>query len=147
MRAFQLQIFLLMFSIPLCMGNRVPQHRKVRQIRPQDVVTISEERMAQMTPEMKHVLNTEYIREFFKPLNQRIPLSLKYLLDKRSFLREPPYSHLISDIPEITEMDFDQNVRQKKGIHFQLYLHELEEKKKKGKQLDNEGDDKDEYLK
>ena len=68
MRAFQLQIFLLMFSIPLCMGNRVPQHRKVRQIRPQDVVTISEERMAQMTPEMKHVLNTEYIREFFKPL-------------------------------------------------------------------------------
>ena len=54
--------------------------------------------------------------------SKRIPLSLKYLLDKRSFLREPPYSHLISDIPEIMEMDFDQDVRQKKGIHFQLYL-------------------------
>ena len=54
--------------------------------------------------------------------SERLPLSLKYLLDKRSFLREPPYSHLISDIPEIMEMDFDQDVRQKKGIHFQLYL-------------------------
>ena len=53
---------------------------------------------------------------------RRTPVSLKYFLDKNSFLREPPFSQIISDIPGIEEMDFDQHVRQQKGMHFQLYL-------------------------
>ena len=51
-----------------CQGNQIPHHRKVRQIRPQDVVTVSEERMAQMSPEQLEILNKEYTREFFRQI-------------------------------------------------------------------------------
>ena len=41
---------------------------KVRQIRPQDVRTISEEAMKAMSPERRANLNKQYTLEFFKPL-------------------------------------------------------------------------------
>ena len=64
-----LQICIIV-EIPInqCQGNRIPHHRKVRQIRPQDVVTVSEEKMAEMDPEQLEILNKEYTREFFRPL-------------------------------------------------------------------------------
>ena len=43
-------------------------HRKVRQIRPEDVRTISEEEMKMMSPERLAMLNKKYTQEFFKPL-------------------------------------------------------------------------------
>ena len=62
------QIFFLYAIVVCCLGNLIPHHRKVRQIRPKDVKTVSEEEMANMTPEQYHALSTEYVREFFKPI-------------------------------------------------------------------------------
>ena len=42
--------------------------QKVRQIRPQDVRTISEEAMKAMSPKRRAELNKQYTLEFFKPL-------------------------------------------------------------------------------
>ena len=42
--------------------------QKVRQIRPQDVRTVSEEDMKAMSPERRAMLNKQYTLEFFKPL-------------------------------------------------------------------------------
>ena len=42
--------------------------QKVRQIRPQDVRTVSEEDMKAMSPERRAELNKQYTLEFFKPL-------------------------------------------------------------------------------
>ena len=63
-----LQICIFVEIPTLCQGNRIPHHRKVRQIRPQDVVTVSEEKMAEMDHEQLEILNKEYTREFFRPL-------------------------------------------------------------------------------
>ena len=63
-----LQICIFVEIPTLCQGNQIPHHRKVRQIRPQDVVTVSEERMAQMSPEQLKILNKEYTREFSRPI-------------------------------------------------------------------------------
>ncbi len=49
-------------------GSRVPNHRKVRQIKESDVVTVSEERFRNMDASMKHNINLNYAREFFKPI-------------------------------------------------------------------------------
>jgi len=86
--------FLLAIFLPIASGL-VPHHRKVRQIRPQDVRTVSEEDMKAMSPKRRAELNKQYTLEFFKPLNKRIPMSVKFFMDKKSFLREPPHDYLI----------------------------------------------------
>jgi len=125
--------FLLAIFLPIASGL-VPHHRKVRQIRPQDVRTVSEEDMKAMSPEKRAELNKQYTLEFFKPLNKRVPMSVKYFMDKKSFLREPPHDYLIKNqlLPNFTDIDFDQRVRQKKDMYLPLYLHEEEVKTAEG---------------
>ena len=62
----KMKILLLVSLVSLT--SSIPNHRKVRQIRPEDVRTVSEEQMREMTPEMLRRLNLEYTREFFKPI-------------------------------------------------------------------------------
>ena len=62
----KMKILLLVSLVSLT--SSIPNHRKVRQIRPEDVRTVSEEQMREMTPEMLRKLNLEYTREFFKPI-------------------------------------------------------------------------------
>jgi len=134
---FLSSVFLIFTPIA---SGLVPHHRKVRQIRPQDVVTVSEEDMKAMSPERLALLNKQYTHEFFKPLNKQVPMSVKFFLDKQSFLREPPHNHLIQNhiLPNFTDIDFDQRVRQKKDMYLPLYLHES----KKAKEVKE-----DEFLK
>jgi len=125
MKIMRLQLFLLALFLTISSGF-VPHHRKVRQVRPEDVRTISEEEMKRMSPERLALLNKKYTEEFFKPLNRRVPMSIKFFLDKKSFLREPPYQYLTQNhlLPNFTDLDFDHMVRQKKDLYLPLYLHE-----------------------
>ena len=67
MNVIRLLAFLMVILCSIASGS-VPRHRKVRQIRPQDVVTVSEEDMENMSPERLAELNRMYTHEFFKPL-------------------------------------------------------------------------------
>ena len=58
---------LLFFTI-ISLSIAVPNHRKVRQVREEDVRTISEAEMKRMTPQRRRFLNYEYTKEFFRPL-------------------------------------------------------------------------------
>jgi hypothetical protein len=51
-------------------------------------------------------------------------MSVKFFMDKKSFLREPPHDYLIKNqlLPNFTDIDFDQRVRQKKDMYLPLYL-------------------------
>jgi len=139
MNVIRLLAFLMVILCSIASGS-VPRHRKVRQIRPQDVVTVSEEDMENMSPERLAELNRMYTHEFFKPLNKRVPFSIQFFLDKKSFLREPPYNYLVQNqlLPNFTDIDFDQRTRQKKDMFFPLYLHESETAK--------DGENDEEFL-
>jgi len=130
MKIMKVQLFLLVIFLTIVTGL-VPHHRKVRQIRPEDVKTISEEEMKMLSPERLALLNKKYTEEFFKPLDRRVPMSVKFFLDKKSFLRELPYQYFVQNqlLPNFTDLDFDQRVRQKKDMYFPLYMHESESAK------------------
>ncbi len=127
-------LLLLSCFMTMCLicagGSSVPHHRKVRQVRQSDVGTYSEEDMMKMTPEMRRYINVEYTKEFFKPLNSTSIVYLKYYLDKKSFLHESPlFETVLQDLkPHFEEVDFDQQVRQNKGMFLPLYLQELQQK-------------------
>ena len=116
-----MKIFLVL-SLYLCLTSSIPNHRKVRQIRPEDVRTVSEEQMREMTPKMLRKLNLEYTREFFRPIRKSNPMTVKLLLDKESFLRDDPIFK--ENFPEwpIETVNFDQRFRQQKGLYLPVYL-------------------------
>ena len=61
-------LILIFITLMTQLCSSIPNHRKARQVRLEDVKTISEEALRRMTPKRRQMVNYEYTKEFFRPL-------------------------------------------------------------------------------